>query len=215
MISKSSSLSRVLTLASVFAIAACGSGSGGSTGGGTAASTSSGGTPGSGSGTSGSSAGNSGASSSGTGDSATGSSGTNGSSAGGSSSGTSGSSTGDVAGTSGGAAGGTSGGDAGMTCPQPPGSCTPCPGDTGNATGVGAYCTNADADCTFPLACAASFSAGAGQNYCVQVGCPTFADGGYNCGANACCYGEVGNILNACVPSLCVVLPDGSCPPPP
>jgi hypothetical protein len=48
----------------------------------------------------------------------------------------------------------------------------------------------------------------------VVIVCPTFPDGGYNCGANACCYGEAGNPIHACVPSLCVS-DGGFCPPPP
>lgn len=112
--------------------------------------------------------------------------------------------------------GGTTGGDAGLSCPQPAGSCTPCPGDTGNAIHVGEYCTKGGGQCPFlQAACAADEPGGAGQNYCVVVVCPTFPDGGYNCGANACCYGEAGNPVHACVPALCVVNPDGSCPPPP
>jgi hypothetical protein len=123
-----------------------------------------------------------------------------------------------VGGTSGGSSGaGTTGEeDAGLTCPQPAGSCTPCPGQAGNAINVGQYCTKGGNQCPFLVStCAADEPGGEGQNYCVVIVCPTFPDGGYNCGANACCYGEAGNPIHACVPSLCVIVDGGGCPPPP
>lgn len=184
----------VLALIPILGLAACSSGSAGDGGG------------------SGTSSGSSAASSGGSGTTSS-SSGSSNSTA----SSNSGSTTSVGSGSSSSSGAGTTGEeDAGLTCPQPAGSCTPCPGQAGNSINVGQYCTKGGNQCPFLIStCAADEPGGEGQNYCVVIVCPTFADGGYNCGANACCYGEAGNPIHACVPSLCVIVDGGPCPPPP
>ncbi len=82
------------------------------------------------------------------------------------------------------------------------GSCTPAPGDTGNSKNVGAYCTKSGGQCsTYPnpsVQCSIDLSA-QGANFCILIGC--LADG--DCGEDACCTGQSGNPIHACVPNGC------------
>jgi hypothetical protein len=67
---------------------------------------------------------------------------------------------------------------------------------------VGAYCTKGGGQCSdYPntsLQCSIDLSA-QGSNFCILIGCSQDSD----CGADACCTGQAGNPIHACVPNGC------------
>jgi hypothetical protein len=75
-------------------------------------------------------------------------------------------------------------------------------GFTGNAQGIGAYCTATGQQCAGGTLCAADFTPG--EDVCIQLGCSSDA----SCGEGACCVSQDGQ--QACVPALCVG--SGPCP---
>jgi hypothetical protein len=90
-----------------------------------------------------------------------------------------------------------------------PGSCTPAPGNTGNAENVGAFCTKNGGQCSTytntSIECSIDLSA-QGSNFCVLIGCSQDTD----CGEDACCTGQAGDPIHACVPNGC--FDAGACP---
>ena len=103
------------------------------------------------------------------------------------------------------------GADSGPSGTPSPGVCTPAAGQTGNALNVGAYCTHGGGQCAQyggAYGCSIDLSA-QGGNFCILIGCAQSSD----CGVGGCCTGESGNPIHACVPSGCVIVDGGSCPP--
>ena len=86
--------------------------------------------------------------------------------------------------------------------------CTPGPGYTGNSKHVGAYCTPNGGECQkYSLSCAVDLDP-RGNKFCILLPCHTHAD----CGENACCTGDPGNPVHACVPIACLVDDASACP---
>ena len=96
------------------------------------------------------------------------------------------------------------GGSGSVACACPAsqlGSCNPTPTWTGNSVGLGAYCSENDAElCLGQTLCDATAGGG---NYCVLLGCTSSDD----CGESACCVSVNGQ--NLCEPSGCGLCPDG------
>ena len=85
--------------------------------------------------------------------------------------------------------------------------CTPGPGYSGNSKHVGAYCTPNGGECAkYSLLCSIDLDP-RGNKFCIFLPCHSHAD----CGENACCTGDPGNSVHACVPVACLV-DDGVCP---
>jgi hypothetical protein len=80
--------------------------------------------------------------------------------------------------------------------------CTPPAGSTGNSKNVGAYCTKNGGQCSkfssSEVQCSIDLSS-SGSNFCILIGCSQDSD----CGEDACCTGEAGNPIKACVPNGC------------
>lgn len=92
-----------------------------------------------------------------------------------------------------------------------PGVCPPPPGASGNSKNVGAYCTPNGGECTkysASLRCSIDLDP-RGDKFCILLGCQSHGE----CGELACCTGDPGNPVHACVPLECVVDDSGGCPP--
>jgi hypothetical protein len=91
-----------------------------------------------------------------------------------------------------------------------PGACRPGVDATGNALHVGAFCSPGGSQCdayhNASLRCAQDLDPRGGR-FCLLLGCKSHAD----CGPDACCTGDPGASVHACVPSQCVG-DGGACP---
>lgn len=87
--------------------------------------------------------------------------------------------------------------------------CIPSEGAPGNSKHVGAYCRANEGQCSKfggNTYCATDLDP-RGNNFCILLNCTTHAD----CGEGACCTGDPGNSVHACVPAACVA-DAGVCP---
>ncbi len=100
--------------------------------------------------------------------------------------------------------------DAGTGCvASPVGSCSPSACSTGNASNIGAYCSQGGGECAgYPnganLVCAVDLEpTQTNAKFCISIGCPSNAA----CGSGACCYQG-----QACIPLECAANDAGICP---
>jgi hypothetical protein len=95
------------------------------------------------------------------------------------------------------------------TGPHPtPGVCFPDPQSTGNSIHIGAYCTKGGGECNqYGLTCAIDVDS-RGGNFCIKIFCGATSE----CGDEACCFSNPGDIAKACIPLGCVATDAGVCP---